>query len=127
MLPAVNRHVLMMGVPWDIVFTKWFMCLFCTSLPSEVVLRVWDIFMVEGAEPGTKSVGAHQHTGVVTVLRFSIALLAMHEAEILAINADASQMYDLLDNMASEVYDIDRLLEATKRIDFRPGISPVSH
>lgn len=55
------------------------------------------------------------------MLRFSIALLAMHEAEILAINSDASQLYDLLDNMASQVYNVDKLLEATKRIDFKPG------
>ncbi len=34
--PAVHRHVLDLGLPWPVVTTKWFICLFAEVLPVEV-------------------------------------------------------------------------------------------
>ncbi len=39
-----------MGCDISLLATDWFLCLFCTSLPAETVLRVWDALMHEGAK-----------------------------------------------------------------------------
>lgn len=34
--PQVYNHVKALGVPWAVVTTKWFICLFSEVLPTEV-------------------------------------------------------------------------------------------
>lgn len=40
-VPEVHQHVSSIGLPWAVVTTKWFICLFAEVLPVEVcVLRM---------------------------------------------------------------------------------------
>lgn len=34
--PEVSKHLKAIGVPWAVVTTKWFVCLFAEVLPTEV-------------------------------------------------------------------------------------------
>ena len=36
-MPDVYEHITNMGLPWAVIATKWFICLFAEVLPIEVV------------------------------------------------------------------------------------------
>lgn len=47
-MPHLHEHIGKVGVPWPVIATKWFICLFADVLPVETVLRIWDCLFVEG-------------------------------------------------------------------------------
>ena len=38
------------GVTWDLVVSRWLLCLFVDVLPIETVLRIWDVLFNEGGK-----------------------------------------------------------------------------
>lgn len=51
-MPDVHQHVTNIGLPWPVITTKWFVCLFAEVLPIEVnflyifkYIQVSDIIM----------------------------------------------------------------------------------
>ena len=49
-LPALSSHLKLQDVQLPLVTTHWFLCIFVNSLPTEAVLRVWDVFLHEGSK-----------------------------------------------------------------------------
>merc|ERR1719487_2250579 len=49
-LPRVKEAFKRNGLELMFVCSKWFLCLFATSLPPKTLLRVWDCMLCEGAE-----------------------------------------------------------------------------
>lgn len=48
--PQIDRTMEKLALPWPIIVTKWFVCLFAEVLPVETVLRVWDCLFNEGSK-----------------------------------------------------------------------------
>ncbi|KAL3281115.1 hypothetical protein HHI36_004337 [Cryptolaemus montrouzieri] len=64
----IHRHIRKIGMPWAMVTTKWFICLFCEVLPTETVLRIWDCIFYEGSK---------------IIFRVGLTLIKLHKTEIL--------------------------------------------
>lgn len=48
--PEIGKHMDSVGMPFAVVTTKWFICMFAEVLPVETVLRVWDCLFLEGSK-----------------------------------------------------------------------------
>mmetsp|Transcript_63708 Transcript_63708/g.142089 ORF Transcript_63708/g.142089 Transcript_63708/m.142089 type:complete len:177 (+) Transcript_63708:1888-2418(+) len=46
--PQVHAHFEELGVPLEMLSTRWFLCLFIDVLPAQTLLRVWDVMLWEG-------------------------------------------------------------------------------
>ncbi|XP_014773213.1 growth hormone-regulated TBC protein 1-A isoform X2 [Octopus bimaculoides] len=68
-LPEVHRHLVSLGVPWMLIGTKWFICMYADVAPVETVLRIWDALFYEGSK---------------ILLRVAFTLISMNSDKILA-------------------------------------------
>nr|XP_014094773.1 growth hormone-regulated TBC protein 1-A isoform X2 [Bactrocera oleae]XP_014094775.1 growth hormone-regulated TBC protein 1-A isoform X2 [Bactrocera oleae]XP_014094776.1 growth hormone-regulated TBC protein 1-A isoform X2 [Bactrocera oleae]XP_036228986.1 growth hormone-regulated TBC protein 1-A isoform X2 [Bactrocera oleae] len=66
--PQVNRHIENLGLPYTVIASKWFICIFAEVLPVETVLRIWDCVFAEGYK---------------IVFRVALALFLTHKTAIL--------------------------------------------
>lgn len=41
-------YYLSKGLPYAVIASKWFICIFAEVLPAETVLRIWDCVFAEG-------------------------------------------------------------------------------
>uniref|UniRef100_A0A8C8ZUU9 Growth hormone-regulated TBC protein 1 n=1 Tax=Prolemur simus TaxID=1328070 RepID=A0A8C8ZUU9_PROSS len=77
-LPAVGALLDRHGVPWALLVSRWFVCLFVDVLPVETVLRIWDCLFNEGSK---------------IIFRVALTLIKQHQALIL----EASSVPDICD------------------------------
>lgn len=68
MEPEIHRHINVIGMPWAVTTTKWFICLYAEVLPTETVLRIWDCLFYEGSK---------------IIFRVGLTLIKMHKESIL--------------------------------------------
>lgn len=64
-------NVQLAGLPWAVITTKWFVCLFAEVLPVETVLRIWDCLFYEGSK---------------ILFRVCLTLIKANRKEIMACN-----------------------------------------
>lgn len=57
--PEICEHLDRVGMPFPVVTTKWFICMFSEVLPVETVLRVWDCLFLEGSKVSDQPLQAH--------------------------------------------------------------------
>ncbi|XP_052890101.1 growth hormone-regulated TBC protein 1-A [Anopheles moucheti] len=74
--PDVHRHIFDLGLPWPVIATKWFICLYAEVLPTETVLRIWDCLFLEGNKILLR-------VGLTIVVRLRQDLLAMDDISTL--------------------------------------------
>lgn len=59
-LPRVSSHFASYSVDVSHITFNWFLVVFVESLPSDILLLLWDAFLYEGTK-----VSGHAHTGTL--------------------------------------------------------------
>lgn len=93
-MPKLAHHLGTLQCDITIVATDWFLCLFCTSLPSETAMRVWDSLLCEGPK---------------ILYRVALALLKTNEEPIMKLN-DAGNVLRHLRAANATIHDRDALM-----------------
>ena len=93
-LPRLAAHLEVLQCDMSILATDWFLCLFCTSLPAETAVRMWDALLFEGTK---------------ILFRVGLALLKMHEPSLLATD-NPGDLLRVARRAASEEFDRDELM-----------------
>ncbi|KZS20994.1 Growth hormone-regulated TBC protein 1-A [Daphnia magna] len=93
----LDRLLKDLNLPWPILVTKWFICLFAEVLPVETVLRVWDCMFNEGSK---------------IIFRVALTLIKMNEKELLRCT-DFGDMAELFKQItrSSSVLDCHQFIE----------------
>jgi len=88
-LPRIHSHAVRLGHALAATTSQWFLCLFVGIFTAEVTFRVWDSFFVNGYS---------------ALMRVGLALLKMHESEILQ-KRDSIELFVLLREIPKMVFD----------------------
>ncbi|XP_032411122.1 TBC1 domain family member 2A isoform X2 [Xiphophorus hellerii] len=102
-LPRLAAHLEGHGVDVSLVTFNWFLVVFVESLPSDILLPLWDAFLYEGSK---------------VIFRFALALFKYKEDDLLKIH-DNVEIYQYLRFFTKTVTD-SRKLAAIAFCDMNP-------
>uniref|UniRef100_A0A3B4C8T3 TBC1 domain family, member 2 n=1 Tax=Pygocentrus nattereri TaxID=42514 RepID=A0A3B4C8T3_PYGNA len=92
-LPRLVAHLEEHNVDVSLITFNWFMVVFVESLPSDILLKVWDAFIFEGTK---------------VIFRYALALFKYKEDDILKIH-DSVEIYQYLRFFTKTVTDSRKL------------------
>jgi hypothetical protein len=108
LIPKVAKHLKKIELDPSLFSVQWFVCMFAYSFERDVVVRIWDIFFVEGS-----------------VFLFKVALGIMKLAQDIIINIDdfrkgyVDDEMHFIENYTKSVHDPDTLIEAASFKGFK--------
>uniref|UniRef100_A0A8C7U2C4 TBC1 domain family, member 2 n=1 Tax=Oncorhynchus mykiss TaxID=8022 RepID=A0A8C7U2C4_ONCMY len=88
-IPRLAAHFEEHSVDVSLITFNWFLVVFVESLPSDILLRVWDAFLYEGTK---------------VIFRYALALFKYKEEDILKIH-DSGEIYQYLRFFAKTISD----------------------
>ncbi|XP_078325499.1 uncharacterized protein LOC111124243 isoform X7 [Crassostrea virginica] len=94
-LPNLSRHLDSIDIEISTVTLNWFLAIFFDAVPFQTLLRIWDCFLLEGPK---------------VLFRFALAILKLHEKEILQ-KTDTISIMRHLKAAAKLTYDADGLIK----------------
>ncbi|XP_061832535.1 TBC1 domain family member 2A isoform X2 [Nerophis lumbriciformis] len=93
-LPRLAAHFKLHGIDVSLVTFNWFLVVFVESLPSDILLPLWDAFLYEGTK---------------VIFRYALALFKYKEDDILKID-DSTDIYQYLRFFTTTVSDGRKLM-----------------
>ena len=99
-MPALFKKFNEMAYVPQIYASQWFLTLFSIYFPFEVVVRIWDIYLVEGRK---------------TLFRIALAILKINEKELM--EAEMEGLFSVLREFKDNV-DVDKLLKVAFSFTF---------
>lgn len=100
-VPRVGRHFQQLGLTSDLILVEWWFALFARSLPLPVVVRLWDLFFLEGD---------------FLLYRASLAILQCFEGALVTRPRD--ECLALLSSWPAQRLDPDHLFDNMERMGF---------
>ncbi|XP_062582307.1 uncharacterized protein LOC134244056 isoform X1 [Saccostrea cucullata] len=94
-LPKLSRHLESIDIEISTVTLNWFLAIFFDAVPFQTLLRIWDCFLLEGPK---------------VLFRFALAILKLHEKEILQ-KTDTISIMRHLKAAAKLTFDADGLIK----------------
>eukprot|EP00347_Sterkiella_histriomuscorum_P014769 403359599 len=101
-MPKLFQHLLDNSITPQLYSTQWFMTIFSSSLPHECILRIWDIYLVEGRK---------------IQYRVALALLKLVQQEILAQNMEMDMIYVNIKKIVEKI-NPDTLIQTAMTFSF---------
>ncbi|XP_025114538.1 uncharacterized protein LOC112576362 isoform X3 [Pomacea canaliculata] len=95
LLPELARHLEAIDIEISTVTLNWFLAIFFDAVPFHTLLRIWDCFLLEGPK---------------VLFRFSLAILKLHEREIIK-KCETISVMRHLKACAKVTYDVDGLVQ----------------
>lgn len=110
--PGVNAKVTELGLPWAVISTKWFICLFAEVLPVETVLRIWDCLFAEGGKVSFffvfNLIDVLQHFLFYLQILFRVSLtLILHYKDEILQTEDISVLAEIFRNVIKSSMAVD--------------------
>ena len=96
-LPTLSQHMEAHHI--EISLFAWFLTVFVDNIPVAVYLHIWDVFLHEGSK---------------VLFRFALAILRMHEAELLQL-CDSASFNQFLRTLDERQFNLKRLSEIAFR------------
>nr|CAH8822277.1 unnamed protein product [Trichobilharzia regenti] len=106
-LPRLSNHLKRMGIDISAVTLNWFLAVFYDSVPFETLIRIWDVFLLEGSE---------------SLFRFAVAVLKRNQ-DMLLEQTDTISFWKCLKAATRLTYDVDGLIK-TAFEELRPFPKP---
>ncbi|XP_060562937.1 uncharacterized protein LOC132722444 [Ruditapes philippinarum] len=94
-LPALYHHLEGIDIELSTITLNWFLAVFFDAVPFQTLLRIWDCFLLEGPK---------------VLFRFSLAILKLHEKDILQ-KTDTMGIMKHLKACAKLTYDVEGLVK----------------
>ncbi|XP_053380466.1 uncharacterized protein LOC123534907 isoform X2 [Mercenaria mercenaria] len=94
-LPALFHHLEGIDIELSTITLNWFLAVFFDAVPFQTLLRIWDCFLLEGPK---------------VLFRFSLAILKLHEKDILQ-KTDTMGIMKHLKACAKLTYDVEGLVK----------------
>ena len=79
--PKLHQHITQYNFPLSMISTKWFMCLFIGSFPTETLLRIWDLFFLIGSP---------------IIFSIALSLMKRFEDELISISVFIFFIYEII-------------------------------
>uniref|UniRef100_A0A915AWG0 TBC1 domain family member 2B n=1 Tax=Parascaris univalens TaxID=6257 RepID=A0A915AWG0_PARUN len=92
-LPRLSAHLDACDIDLATVTLNWFLALFFDAVPFQTMIRIWDCFLLEGPK---------------VLFRFAVALLSIHENEVLT-RTDTISVMKVLKASVRLTYDYEGL------------------
>ena len=99
-MPAMFKKFNEMGYVPQIYASQWFLTLFSIYFPFDTVVRIWDIYLVEGRK---------------TLFRIALAILKINEKELM--EAEMEGLFSVLKDYKDSV-DVEKLLKVAFSFTF---------
>ena len=96
-LPLLSKKFNELNLEPMLFAVQWFVCIFSYNFPSDIVIRIWDIFFVEG---------------LLFVFKVALSILFIYRKEILKIT-DFNEGISFCGKMAENIDDLDLILETS--------------
>ncbi|XP_077978316.1 TBC1 domain family member 2B-like isoform X2 [Glandiceps talaboti] len=94
-MPRLSAHLDQYSVDLSLITFNWFLTVFCETVPTETMLRIWDSFLYEGNK---------------VLFRFSLAFFKVCEEDILKI-PDYMAIFNYLRHIPMKMTDVRRIAQ----------------
>ncbi|TPP58471.1 hypothetical protein FGIG_03311 [Fasciola gigantica] len=94
-LPKLSEHIRNMEIDISAITLNWFLAVFYDSVPFETLIRIWDVFLLEGSK---------------CLFRFALALLKRNE-DMLLLQTDTISFWKCLKSATRMTYDAESLVQ----------------
>ncbi|KAL3989393.1 Rab-GTPase-TBC domain family protein [Acanthocheilonema viteae] len=111
-LPRLAAHLDQCGIDLATVTLNWFLAIFYDAVPFQTMIRIWDCFLLDGTK---------------VLFRFALAILSIHEKEVLQ-RSDTISVIKILKASVRLTYDYEGLLNlAFDSMQPFPSRSEIEH
>eukprot|EP01121_Diplochlamys_sp_Union-15-3_P013078 TRINITY_DN4012_c0_g1_i1.p1 TRINITY_DN4012_c0_g1~~TRINITY_DN4012_c0_g1_i1.p1 ORF type:complete len:506 (+),score=63.25 TRINITY_DN4012_c0_g1_i1:314-1831(+) len=94
-LPRLRRYLEEHSIPLTLICSGWFLPLFVTVLPTETLLRLWDVFF---------------HEGLKVLFRVALSIFKLNEEEILK-QTDPSMLYKCVKECPTSAINCEEIMK----------------